>query len=595
MITLEKPPEFVVTARKWRPLKFSDVVGQEHISQTLSNAIKSNRIHHAYMFCGPRGVGKTTTARILARAVNCLNPDGAEPCNACATCMPAFEGRSMDVIEIDGASNNSVDDIRKLRENSKYPPVAGKYKIYIIDEVHMLSNSAFNALLKTLEEPPPHLMFIFATTESHKVPATIISRCQRFDFRRMEIKDITSQLSFIAERENISIDDESMITIAKKADGSMRDSQSIFDQVVAFCGKDIKYSDMAGALHLIDQDFFFRISNAIINHNAAEMFYISAEVISKGYDLQECLHGLLEHLRNFLTIKVTGKSSMIESSQSYIEKYKEDAAKFTKGDLLRYINLVVQTEQALRFSPQPRIRFELALVQLASLDSAIDIADLLGEIKSIKSLDSPRSAPAIAERQPAQTPIPPKQEPAPTKYYQESAPAPIINKVKEPEKPILQTQPATPERKIGNKVTEEELRAGWDKFFKLNANAEKGLTMLSQFSPKFISNEIILQTNEDFAFNYLSQKRADLSTLLNDFYGAVVNVKFIKTDEVVPVYQPVETQIVEGKTDNIQSQNNLNEENTSLPNISDDRLAGKHPVEREIINLFNPDEIVPDN
>jgi DNA polymerase-3 subunit gamma/tau len=255
-------PEFIVTARKWRPQQFKDVIGQEHITTTLRNAIHTGRIHHAYLFCGPRGVGKTTTARILARAVNCLDPHDNEPCNVCSSCKAILENKSLDIIEIDGASNNSVDDVRKLRENAKYPALDGKYRLYIIDEVHMLTTSAFNALLKILEEPPSHLLFVFATTEPHKVPATILSRCQRFEFKRMKNADIIKQISIIAEKDGLVIDDEAMLTIARKADGSMRDAESLLDQIVAFCGKTINYTEMADALHLIDTEFFFRICNS---------------------------------------------------------------------------------------------------------------------------------------------------------------------------------------------------------------------------------------------------------------------------------------------------------------------------------------------
>ena len=389
--------EFVVTARKWRPLLFTDVVGQEHITNTLRNALKTNRLHHAFLFCGPRGVGKTTTARILGRAVNCLNPtENAEPCNECDNCKSVILGRSLDIIEIDGASNTGVDDVRQLRENAKYPPTTGKYKMYIIDEVHMLSNNAFNALLKILEEPPSHLLFVFATTESHKVPATIVSRCQRYDFRRMELNSIINQLKHISEKENIKIDEKSLMQIAKKADGSMRDSQSIFDQVVAFCGENIEFSNMAGALHLIDEEFFFRITDCISNKDLKEAFAISQEVIEKGYELQETLSGLIEHLRNLLTVIATNDTKLIETSESFRGKYKQAAEKFTKADLLRFIQIINQTEASLRWTSQPRIKFELALAQLASMDKMLEIKELIEEVRKIEEV--PITVPATVNQ-----------------------------------------------------------------------------------------------------------------------------------------------------------------------------------------------------
>jgi DNA polymerase-3 subunit gamma/tau len=379
-----KSEGFIVTARKWRPLVFKDVVGQEHITHTLQNAIKNNRIHHAYLFCGPRGVGKTTTARILARAVNCTNLTNTEPCNKCENCISILENRSMDVIEIDGASNNSVDDVRKLRENAKYQPSGGRFKMYIIDEVHMLSNAAFNALLKILEEPPPHLMFVFATTDAHKVLPTITSRCQRFDFRRMEIEDITKQLTFIAEKEGVTIDEKSLVTLAKKGDGSMRDSQSIFDQVIAFCGKDITYTEMTEALHLIDDEFFFSISDAVKEKDTASMFNISSQIVSKGYDFGEILEGLLEHFRNIATIKATGKTDLIDSSKENIDRFKTSSENFSQEDLIRMMNHIATAEQGLRFATQPRIRFELALCQLALMGKVFDIRELIHEIRDLK-------------------------------------------------------------------------------------------------------------------------------------------------------------------------------------------------------------------
>lgn len=380
--------EYQVTARKWRPTEFDSVVGQEHVTQTLRNAIRSGRIHHAYLFSGPRGVGKTTTARILAKALNCQNlgPD-AEPCNVCDSCRAIVEGRSMDVVEIDGASNNSVDDIRKLRENAKYPPVNGRYKLYIIDEVHMLSGSAFNALLKTLEEPPKHLVFVFATTEPHKVPPTILSRVQRFDFRRMQIADIVGRLAFIAGREGFSVDEDALVVIAKKADGSMRDAQSIFDQVISFCGTTVSYAQVNEALNVIDQGFFFRVTDMMRSHDPADAFAIVEEIMKIGYDPQEFLVGLAEHIRNYLTVLTTGSTRLIETAKVYLDRYAEETRTMQQGDMIRALNLTLQAQQNIRTSSQPRLRLELLLTQLATMDSTVQLAELLRKIDAMGSGD----------------------------------------------------------------------------------------------------------------------------------------------------------------------------------------------------------------
>jgi len=378
-----KEENFLVTARKWRPQNFSDVVGQSHITNTLINAITTGRIHHAYLFCGPRGVGKTTTARILARAVNCLQPVNSEPCNKCENCISILENKSLDVIEIDGASNNSVDDVRKLRENARYAPSSGKYKMYIIDEVHMLSNAAFNALLKILEEPPPHLIFVFATTEPHKVLPTITSRCQRYDFKRMEIDDIINQLKYISEQEKILIDEESLMVVAKKGDGSMRDSQSIFDQVIAFCGKNITIENLSDALHLVDFDLFFKINTIIKTNNLKELFELTETIQTNGYDYGEIISGLIEFYRNIAALKSTGNNKVVELSKDQINKLNLEIQFFSIIDIIKIINHLVKLEQSIKNATQPRIKFELTLMQLSSMAHVQDIDQLIGLLKQI--------------------------------------------------------------------------------------------------------------------------------------------------------------------------------------------------------------------
>ncbi|KXB98659.1 MAG: hypothetical protein AA908_04580 [Chlorobi bacterium NICIL-2] len=383
---MTSPSEYVVTARKWRPQQFGEVVGQDHVTTTLRNALASGRIHHAYLFCGPRGVGKTTTARILARAVNCATPrDGIEPCNACDSCRDIISGRSMDVVEIDGASNNSVEDIRRLRENAKYPPTFGRYKVYIIDEVHMLSSSAFNALLKTLEEPPAHLLFIFATTEPHKVPATIQSRCQRFDFHRMSTRTIAEHLRTIADAEQVAIDDDALFAIARFADGSMRDAQSLFDQVRAFASGPITGADVRRSLHVLGDDVYFAITDAIAERSLARAFELARTIVGQGFDIHQAIVGLLEHLRNALTVRATGSTELIEASDETRQQYSELAQRFTQEDLVHMMTITAHAEQHLRFASQPQIRLELLLAQLVHLPTAYDIGRLIAELEQLRS------------------------------------------------------------------------------------------------------------------------------------------------------------------------------------------------------------------
>jgi len=375
---------YQVTARKWRPMVFEDVIGQAHVTNTLKNALATNRLAHAFIFCGGRGCGKTTTARILAKVVNCLHPKGSNPCNECEVCEEITSGRSLDVIEIDGASNRGVDEIRNLRESVRYAPARGKYKVYIIDEVHMLTKEAFNALLKTLEEPPPHVLFIFATTEVHKVPATILSRCQRYDFRRITIEDIMSRLRFIAGEEKIAIDEDSLLIIAKKGDGSMRDAQSIFDQVISYCGSAISVQQIISLLNVVDQEIFFRVTDCIKAPDTQGGLALVDEIVRNGFDIKDFLAGLTEHLRNFLIARTTNSVHLIEVSEMYRKRYAQDSAQFDEQDILRLIKLSGDMESSIRYSSQPRFKLEVGIIQMTKMEQSAKIDELLLRLEELK-------------------------------------------------------------------------------------------------------------------------------------------------------------------------------------------------------------------
>jgi DNA polymerase-3 subunit gamma/tau len=375
---------YQVTARKWRPLVFEDVVGQSHVTNTLRNAITSKRLAHAYLFSGARGTGKTTTARILAKAINCSSPKDTNPDNECEICKEITAGRSLDVIEIDGASNRGVEEIRNLRESVRYTPTRGKYKVYIIDEVHMLTKEAFNALLKTLEEPPEHVIFIFATTEVHKIPMTILSRCQRFDFRRISIEEITGNLRAIAKEEKVTIDEEALMIVAKKADGALRDAQSIFDQIRAFCGSEITAADVLKVLNAVNQELYFRVTDLIKTQDVKGGLELVDEIVKSGYDLREFLGGLSEHLRNLLVVLTTEATELVEASELYRKRYQEEAKLFRQNDILRLIKRVNDLEQSIRWSPQPRFKLEAGLLQMIKLERSVQIDTLLGQIDELK-------------------------------------------------------------------------------------------------------------------------------------------------------------------------------------------------------------------
>ncbi len=378
--------QYLVTARKYRPQHFSELIAQAHVAQGLMNALKLNRVAHAYLFTGPRGVGKTTAARILAKAINCTQNDNVEPCSRCPSCIDFETQRSLSIFEIDAASNNKVEDIRELRENVLIPPQGGHRKIYIIDEVHMLSNAAFNALLKTLEEPPPHVLFIFATTEPHKVLATILSRCQRFDFRRIPTHEIVNHLSTICDRENISADDDALHLVAQKGDGAMRDALSVFDQAIALCGTDLKYSTLADALRVVDVELFFETTRHIKERSSGGILSLAHQVISEGHDIKEFLDGLAEHIRNLLVAHTLGVNGLVDLSKNLKERYVQASAEFSEIILLRLLMVIEETQTKLPTSNSPRLSVELALVKMTRMADSVDISEALKQIQRLEHL-----------------------------------------------------------------------------------------------------------------------------------------------------------------------------------------------------------------
>ena len=386
---------YVVFARKWRPLTFEDVVGQEHITETLKKAIEKDRVAHAYIFTGTRGVGKTTTARILARALNCEKGPTPSPCGVCDACKNIISGSSFDVIEIDGASNNSVEDVREIRDNIHYSSMGGKYRIYVIDEVHMLSKSAFNALLKTLEEPPPQVIFIFATTEPQKIPATIQSRCQRYDFRRISTEQIVGRLTRICADERINVDPKALLLVGRKADGSMRDALSLLDQVYSYCQDTIGEKEVRSVLGLVDTEVYNTVMDAIAAKNPGPVLGVVQDMLYRGFDLQEFIVGFEEYIRTLLFSKMPQvfDNPRIDLHMEIGGAGNERASLFSEKTLLRMAEIVRKTENDLKWSVFPRFLVELTLLKLVYLDSTVDVEQLLEKFSEGKAQPDPVPAP----------------------------------------------------------------------------------------------------------------------------------------------------------------------------------------------------------
>ena len=363
--------DYVVSARKYRPDSFESLIGQDNIARTLRNSILRGQLSHAYLFCGPRGVGKTSTARLFAKTINCSNPgEDMKPCGECESCLSFQEGRSYCIHELDAASNNGVEDIKALMEKVQIPPQTGRYSVFIIDEVHMLSQAAFNAFLKTLEEPPAHAIFILATTEKHKILPTILSRCQTYDFNRISIPDIVRNLTMIASREGVKIDQESLHVIARKADGAMRDALTIFDQTVAFCGSDIRYEDVVRNLNELDYEYSFRLVDAFLAGNYAETFLIFDDILSKGFNALHFLDALSSHLRDLLVSRTGGLETLLDLPDSLKERYRQQARNCSVKFIYDALGVTTQAEAQYRSSTNQRLLIEFALMKLCFLNKA---------------------------------------------------------------------------------------------------------------------------------------------------------------------------------------------------------------------------------
>ena len=433
--------DFIVSARKYRPATFRSVVGQKHITSTLQNAIERGQLAHAYLFCGPRGVGKTTCARIFAKAVNCLSPHGAEACNECESCRSFNEGRSLNIHELDAASNNSVEDIRTLIEQVRIIPQVGRYSVFIIDEVHMLSQAAFNAFLKTLEEPPAHAVFILATTEKHKIIPTILSRCQIYDFNRIRVEDTVGYLRYIASEEGITADDESLNLIAQKADGGMRDALSMFDKAVSFCGQQLRYKEVAQTLNVLDYDTYFTLTEQLLGGDYVSALVAFDEVLSKGFSGQTFMTGLNRHLRDLLVAKNPQSLRLIEMTGTLLERYRTQAAACEVGFLFGAIALLTDLDGKIRQSSNQRLLVELGLMKIAGLgskknDSLSSGSYPLPELRPAAATDTPQAPSATVS---AGRPVGPAVSPQPASASQTPMPGSAAA-----ERPTM--PPAAPDR-----------------------------------------------------------------------------------------------------------------------------------------------------
>ena len=557
--------EYIVSARKYRPITFDTVVGQAALTTTLKNAVKSGKLAHAYLFCGPRGVGKTTCARIFAKAINCQNPtaDG-EACNACESCQSFNEQRSLNIFELDAASNNSVEHIKTLMEQTRIPPQLGRYKVFIIDEVHMLSTAAFNAFLKTLEEPPAHVIFILATTEKHKILPTILSRCQIYDFERMTIRNTIDHLKYVADQEGITYEEQALAVIAEKADGGMRDALSIFDQAVSFCQGSITYDKVIEDLNVLDTENYFQIIDLANQNKVSDIMFLLNKIINKGFDGGLLIQGLAKHVRNVLMAKDPQTLPLLEVSDQQRERYQEQAQKCETRFLYQALKLMNQCDINYRQSSNKRLLVELTLIEIAQITQPDDDGAGAGRRpRRLKSLfknlirqSQPQAAvPQVAAAKPVVSPEAPKVS-TPKESTPKSAPIPpkpavklggigfSWNNLRQKERPSakINTLPGTlsvnVEQETDVAFTQEDLELQWlsmcnrmPQQFSAIATRMKNMNPIIKSFPAvevFVENALVKQEMDDF-------KGRILKTLQNSLHNTAITLEITVVEHENPI------------------------------------------------------------
>lgn len=555
--------KFIVSARKYRPQNFSTVVGQSHITTTLKNAIKNNQLAHAFLFCGPRGVGKTTCARILAKTINCekRTKDG-EACNKCNSCTSFDNGTSLNIHELDAASNNSVDDIRTLVEQVRFAPQAGKYKVYIVDEVHMLSASAFNAFLKTLEEPPPFAIFILATTEKHKILPTILSRCQIFDFKRITINDTIEHLQEICDKEQISAEKPALHIIAQKSEGCMRDALSILDKIVSFTSGHLNYSNTLEHLNILDEDYYFKLLQHMQQQQLAEAMLLFDEINQKGFEGDTVLEGFAEFIRNLLVSKDPRAAILLEVADDFKEKYLQHAQQVSTGWLIASLNILNEAVINYKQARNKRLHVELVLIKLTYLQQAVQLISSEDTLTKKKLTDNAkaiafRALPIIAVKEATTIPKPVKETRASLIIEEEQMPAPVFTKKETAPTPPAEKQPgkfsslarireqmASQNNKMNQAkpLTDEALQRAWHTFIE-TLEAKKNHSAVTNFKLAKLEivdeNSIDIITESNIQQKFIEAERSTLIIHLQQFF----HNRFLKYQvKLEPGNAPVETE-----------------------------------------------------